>query len=307
MNTDPGSIFKGFFVELWPFLAVEFWSRCWILTPSWVAIPRVEDMQAGQNSTLNCDPGSKFHVDLWPRDKFSRWIMTPGQNSILNFDPNSRSEFNVESWIGVTIQRWIQTWGYNLTLNQELGSIFNVEYWPGSDFNVESWPGSQFNMELKPRIKIPHWIMTPGQNSTLNCDPNPGSQFNVESRLRVIIQRGNKTRGHNSMGVQILSVGGVVKQWPPVSGGSQFIMKNPLNPEHNPLNQDPTGRNSMGSKFNPTPAHFACNSKTMVFLSYFEYLHIQCINRYTCISLCTAHLYSNISVLKWETYPLAMA
>ena len=225
MNTDPGSIFKGFFVELWPFLAVEFWSRCWILTPSWVAIPRVEDMQAGQNSTLNCDPGSKFHVDLWPRDKFSRWIMTPGQNSILNFDPNSRSEFNVESWIGVTIQRWIQTWGYNLTLNQELGSIFNVEYWPGSDFNVESWPGSQFNMELKPRIKIPHWIMTPGQNSTLNCDPNPGSQFNVESRLRVIIQRGNKTRGHNSMGVQILSVGGVVKQWPPVSGGRNSSWK----------------------------------------------------------------------------------
>ena len=29
-------------------------------------------------------------------------------------------------------------------------------------------------------------------------------------------------------------------------------MKNPLNPEHSPLNQDPTGRNSMGPKFNPT-------------------------------------------------------
>ena len=30
-------------------------------------------------------------------------------------------------------------------------------------------------------------------------------------------------------------------------------MKNPLNPEHSQLNQDPMGRNSMGSKFNPTP------------------------------------------------------
>ena len=39
----------------------------------------------------------------------------------------------------------------------------------------------------------------------------------------------------------------------PCLGGSQFNMKNPFNPEHSPLNQDPTGRNSMGSKFNPTP------------------------------------------------------
>ena len=38
----------------------------------------------------------------------------------------------------------------------------------------------------------------------------------------------------------------------------------------------------------------------MVFLSYFEYLHIQCINRYTCISLCTAHLYSNICTYEFK-------
>ena len=30
-------------------------------------------------------------------------------------------------------------------------------------------------------------------------------------------------------------------------------MKNSYIPEHNPLNQDPVGRYSMGSKFNPTP------------------------------------------------------
>ena len=46
----------------------------------------------------------------------------------------------------------------------------------------------------------------------------------------------------------------------PCLGGSQFNMKNPLNPEHSPLNQDPTGRNSMGSKFNPTPAKAAWSS-----------------------------------------------
>ena len=48
--------------------------------------------------------------------------------------------------------------------------------------------------------------MTRGQNSTLN--EYLGSLFNVESRPGVTIQQG----------VQILSVGGVVIQWPPVSG-----------------------------------------------------------------------------------------
>ena len=52
---------------------------------------------------------------------------------------------------------------------------------------------------------------------------------------------------------------------------------------------------------------FARNSKTIVLLSFYEYLHIQCINRYTCISLCTVHLHSNIYVSKWATCPLAVA
>ena len=54
----------------------------------------------------------------------------------------------------------------------------------------------------------------------------------------------------------------VVIQCPPCLQGSQFNMKNPLNPEQTRLNQDPTGRNSMGSKFNPTPAWFQ-NSWTL--------------------------------------------
>ena len=32
-------------------------------------------------------------------------------------------------------------------------------------------------------------------------------------------------------------------------------MKNKLNPDHSPMNQDPMGRNSMGSKFNPAPPY----------------------------------------------------
>ena len=109
--------------------------------------------------------------------------------------------------------------------------------------------------------------MTPCQNSTLNCDPNPGSQFNVESCLGskfnvelgpgVIIQRGIKTRGHNSTrGPNFIRRRGRNTMIPCLRG-SQFNMKNPLNPEHSPLNQDPKGRNSMGSKFNPTPDKWA--------------------------------------------------
>ena len=133
----------------------------------------------------------------------------------------------------VTFQYWIMTRGYNSTFNHDPGSKFHVEVWP--------W------------VWISHWILIPipGLNLTLNHDS--GSKFNVEFRPGVIIQWGIKTRGHNSTGVQILSVGGVVIQWPPVSE-SQFNMKNLLNPEHSPLNQDPTGQNSTGSKFNPTPA-----------------------------------------------------
>ena len=52
----------------------------------------------------------------------------------------------------------------------------------------------------------------------------------------------------------------------PCLGGSQFNMKNPLNLDRSPLNLDPTGRNSMGSKFNLTPAntknvHLFCPDK----------------------------------------------
>ena len=90
------------------------------------------------------------------------------------------------------------TRGYDSTFNYDPGSKFHVEWWP--------W------------VWISHWILIPipGLNLTLNHDS--GSKFNVEFRPGVIIQCGIKTRGHNSTGVQILSVGGVVIQWHPVSG-----------------------------------------------------------------------------------------
>ena len=147
---------------------------------------------------------------------------------------------------GVIIQRGIKTRGHNSTLHHDLGLNFNVESWPGPQFNVESWPwvtfqrgimtrdhnstwnydsGSKFNVELGPRVRITYWIMIPipGHNLTLIHDS--GSKFNVELRHGVIMQRGIKTQGQNSTGVQILSVGGVVIQWPPVSGGRNSTWK----------------------------------------------------------------------------------
>ena len=105
--------------------------------------------------------------------------------------------------------------------------------------------------------------MTPGQNSTLNMIPilgqnltlnnDSGSKVNVKFRPGVIIQRGIKTQGHNSTtGSKFYPSEGRTTMTPFLEG-SQFNMKNPLNSEHSPLNQDPTGRNSMGSKFNSTP------------------------------------------------------
>ena len=98
----------------------------------------------------------------------------------------------------VTFQCGIMTRGYNSTFNYDPGSKFHVEWWP--------W------------VWISHWILIPIPGLYLTLNHDSGSTFNVEFRNGVIIQCGIKTRGHNSTGVQILSVGGVVIQWPPVSG-----------------------------------------------------------------------------------------
>ena len=182
--------------------------------------------------------------------------MIPGQNSTLNCDPNPRSQINVESWLG----------GHNSTWNSDLGSQFHVESRLGVTIqhgimtrvkfkrgiltwitdqrgiltrgHISTWnydPRSQFNMELWPRVKIPHWIMTPGQNFTLKFDPSPGSQSYFESWLEVKIQREIKTWGHNSTwnqdpGSQLndgskFYPSGVVIQWPPCLGGRNSTWK----------------------------------------------------------------------------------
>ena len=242
MNTDPGSIFNGFVVELWPSLAVEFWSRCWILTPSWVAIPRVEDIYAGQNSTLNCDPGSKIHVEVWPRVRIPHWIVIqiPGQNLSWGHNPtwnkDPGSHFNVESWPGViiqrgilnrvTIQRGIMTWGHNSTLS----------YDPGSQFNVELLPRVKISRWVMTRVIVPNWIVIQFQGQYWTLNHVSGSQFNVELRPGVIIQRGIKTRGHSSTGGSKFYPSRGRYTMTPCLRGSQFNMKKPLNPDHSLLN-----------------------------------------------------------------------
>ena len=221
---------------------------CWIL----ITLLNFDTFLSRNSTDRRYVDGSEFHVELWPRVKISRWIMTPGQNSTLNCDPNPRSQFNLVSQFNVESRPG----GHNSTWNHDPGSQFNVKSWSGPQFNVESWPGSQFNVELWPGVTIPRWIMTPGQNftlnydpvhsSTLNCDPNPGSKLNVESWLGVTIQRGIKTLGHNSTWNK--DPGSPFKGGPnfirrrgrntmtPCLGRSQFNMKNPLNPDHSPLN-----------------------------------------------------------------------
>ena len=147
------------------------------MIPRWIVTP-------GHVSTLNCDPGSLFHVELWPQVMIPRWILTPGHDSTLNFDPGS--EFHVELWPRVMIPRWIMTPGPNFTLNCDPRS--------GSHFNVKLWS----------RVTIQRGILTRGHNSTWNSDPstyllpvelrlNKVSKFNgaikIQQLGRVIIQR----------------------------------------------------------------------------------------------------------------------
>ena len=173
---------------------------CWIL----ITLLNSDTFLSRNSTGRRYIHGSEFHVELWPRVKIPRWIMTPDQNSTLNCDPNRRSQFhlgsqfNVESRPGVTIQRGIMTRGHNSTWNLDPGHNSTWNHDPGIIFNVELWPG----------VTIQRGIMTPGQNFALNYDPGhrpkficdriPRSQLNVESSLGVTIQRGIKTWCHNS-------------------------------------------------------------------------------------------------------------
>ena len=100
----------------------------------------------------------------------------------------------------------------------------------------------------------------------LNYDS--GSTFNVESRPGVIIQHGIKTWGSQFNGGPNFIRRRGRNTMTPCLGALQFNMKNPLNPEHSPLNQGPTGRNSMGSKFNPTPVVWCVEGSDTIFFQF---------------------------------------
>ena len=134
---------------------------CWILIA-----PLNFDTLLSRNSTgRRYVDGSEFHVELWPRVKIPRWIVTLDQNFTLKCDPDLGSQFNVKLGPGVKIQRGIMTRGQYSTWNHDPESVFNVESWPG--------------------VTIRRGNMSRGHNSTWNHDP--GSQFNVESWPMVTI------------------------------------------------------------------------------------------------------------------------
>ena len=174
LNCDPPYLLNfDHAVEFWHHLESQFHRQkiCRrVRIPRWI-------VTRGQNSTLNFDPGSEFHIELWPQAQVTIQclIKTPGQNWTWNSDLGSY--FNVESRPGVTFQRGIMTRDRISTWNLESGNNSTWNHYLGSHFNVELWPG----------VTIQRGIITPGQNSTLNHDP--GSEFQIElwSKSRVII------------------------------------------------------------------------------------------------------------------------
>ena len=121
-----------------------------------------------QDFTLHCNPGSWFHVELWPRFLIQRWIVTPGLNSTLTCDPKSNydlglgSQFNVEFWPGVIIKRGILNQGHNSTWNSDPST-----YLLPMELRLKNV--SKFNSVIKiqqlRRVIIQqkiHWILTPG-------------------------------------------------------------------------------------------------------------------------------------------------
>ena len=111
--------------------------------------------------TLNCDHGSKFHVEFLTRimiprgqGSWSNVALRPGHNSMLNCDPghdstlkwNPESRFTVafcsqvKEWMliwqycqkltRVIIKRWIVTWVIIQRWIVARVIYFNVEFWP---------------------------------------------------------------------------------------------------------------------------------------------------------------------------------
>ena len=139
-----------------------------VIIPRWIVtrvkIPRW-NVTPAHNSTLNCDPGSWFHVEVRPQVSIQRWIVTPSHDSTLNCHLVLGSQFNVEFWPRVIIQRGILTRGYNSTWNSDPSTyLLPVE--------LRLKKVSKFNSVIKiqqlRRVTIQrkiHWILTPGRYS----------------------------------------------------------------------------------------------------------------------------------------------
>ena len=179
LNYDPRS---EFYVEFWSQFNVELWPgviiQRWIVTPG---LNSTLNCYPGHNYMLNwntdqdfllyCDPGSWFHIELWPRVLIPRWIVTPGLDSTLNCDPMLNcdlglgSQFNVEFSSGVIIQRRFDP-----------GSLFNVELWP---VYISSTRGIATREGVKIQQRDQNSTAKEGHNSTKNpLNNDPGSVFN---------------------------------------------------------------------------------------------------------------------------------
>ena len=173
LNVDLESWFN---IKLWPGIGITI--QCGFVTRgSWFNVefwPGVIIQRGivtpGHNSTLKCDPGSRFHVELLPGPRFHveklprvlipHWNMTLGLNSTLNCDPESW--LNVELWpgLGVTIQCGFLTRGHNSTSTYLLPVELRLKM--VSKFN------SVIKIQQLRRVTIQrkiHWILTPGRYS----------------------------------------------------------------------------------------------------------------------------------------------
>ena len=128
------------------------------MIPRWI-------LTLGHDSTLNTDPGSWFHVELWPQVLILRWIVTRGRDHISTWNSDPGSQFNVEFWPGVTIQRGIFTRGHNSTWNSDPSTyLLPVEL----RLNKVSKFNGAIKIQQLGRVIIQrkiHWIVTPGQYS----------------------------------------------------------------------------------------------------------------------------------------------
>ena len=119
----------------------------WIVTrvkiSRWIVTP-------GHDSTLNCDPGSWFHVELWSQVKL--W---PGIGITIQWVILTR----------VIIQRGILTRGHNSTWNSDPSTyLLPVELRLKKVSNFNSVIKIQQLRRVTIQRKI-HWILTPGRYS----------------------------------------------------------------------------------------------------------------------------------------------